>query len=237
MKTIVKCCWWDLLRLVSFSMAILGTGCSSISKFTLHKQPHPSEWVVSGTGYSYQHVRLSTPAYGIVRDSMDITAVAGPRVGNPLFFGPLLVPVIPDLILLLPGSSHDQRFTFDLRIQNRAQATRKLDISNIGFSTNGMVREPKRVLSLYHGCFGQRDGAYGCNEYEADPIGDTLVLQPFNTQLIRFCFSEWHADVKGLRVSIDGAIGQEPAPILILQRKSKVKYMPVIFPRFSHFDQ
>lgn len=225
------------MRLALFMMLILGTGCSSISKFTLLKQAHPSEWADSGTGYSYRNVRLSTPAYGIVRDSLDITAAAGPRVGNPLFLGPLLVPVIPDLILLLPGSSHDQRFNFDFRIQNRSHSTRELDLSRIIFSANGMVMEPERVISLYHGCFGQRDGAYGCDDYKAEPIGDTLPLQPFNTLMIRFYFAEWHAEVKGLEVSIDGAFVPSPVPPLILKRKSKVKYIPLIFPRFSHFDQ
>lgn len=235
--TAVKTCSWDRLRLLLVTMLIFGTGCSSVSKFTLLKQAHPSEWADSGVGYSYEHVRLSTPAYGIVRDSLDITAVAGPRVGNPLFLGPILVPVIPDLILLLPGSSHDQRFSFDIRIQNRSHATRELDLSKIRFSANGVVMEPERVIALYHGCFGQRDGAYGCDDYKAEPIGDTMQLLPFNTRLIRFCFSEWHAEVKGLEVSMDGAFVPTPVPPLILKRKGTVKYIPAIFPRFSHFDR
>lgn len=234
--TSVNAYWWQHLRLALFMMPILGTGCSAISKFTLLNEAHRSEWTANGVGYSYSNVSLATPAYGIVRDSLDIAAAAGPRVGSPLFLGPLLVPVIPDLILLLPGSSHDQRFNFDFRIQNRSHSTRELDLSRIKFAANGMVMEPERVISLYHGCFGQRDGAYGCDDYRAEPIGDTIALLPFNTLLIRFCFSEWHANVKGLDVSIDGAFVPSPVPPLILKRKSKVKYIPVIFPRFNHFD-
>lgn len=217
-------------------MLIWGTGCSSISKFTLLEQTKPSEWTPEGAGYVYQHVRLSTPAYGIVRDSLDIAAVAGPRVGNPLFLGPPLVPVIPDLILLFPGSVHDQLFNFDLRIQNRSHSARELDLSKIEFTSHGVVMEPERTLVLYHGCFGQRDDADGCGSRYDEPLRDPhLNVAPFNTMAIRFWFSNWHTDVKDLQVSMDDAFVSSPLPPLILKRKSKVKYIPVIFPSFNHF--
>lgn len=235
--TIIKAIGWDLLRLALLSMPLLCAGCSSISKFSLLEQASTGEWAASGAGYSYRNVRLSTPTYGVQMDSLDILAAAGPRAGVPLFLGPLLVPVIPDLLLLLPGSSHDQRFSFDLRIQNRSRSARELYPSRIGFRSNGATIEPERVIALYHGCFGQREGAYGCDDYRAESIGDTLALQPFNTLLIRYCFREWHAEVKGLDVSVDGALVPGPVPPLMLRKKNKVKYLPFIFPRFSHFDR
>lgn len=209
----------SLLALALFAGWCLSSGCSLIQNVPVLVQADSSDWKQTGSGYRYLSAEVSTPAYGLGKDSLDLTICPAPRGGRMLAFGPPFLPFIPNIFF--PLADHSPRFFLDLKATNTASGSRVVELSGSRYYRSGHPLPVDCICRLDLDCFGYPTNFNSCGRECPNAIEPSqLIVAPNDTVAIRIWFSEKLHKVRHLQCSM------ADLPPLTFKTKRRIFYLP-----------